>query len=157
MLPFCSARTACYTTYMFKEPEKKHILIIEDETDLRESLKVSLIHSGYEVTTVENTELALKQLSSIKPDLILLDILTESMDASIFLQRLRNLPSELRDTKVIILTNLDDTATREKMQQHDIERYLVKVQVSLQDILDSIDTALLPLDKSDVKNNSLEL
>lgn len=142
---------------MYTEPTQKHILIIEDEIDLRDSLKVSLSYSGYKVTTTENTEQALKQLPDIVPDLILLDILTESIEASLFLQRLRGLPSELKNTKVIVLTNLDDSETREKMEQHQIEAYLVKINVSLQDILDSIDTALLPIKTTDGKPPTLEL
>ena len=130
---------------MFIEPTQKHILVVEDEKDLRDSLKTSLEYSGYKVSTAENSEEALRILPDLTPDLILLDILTESMDAGLFLQRLRHLPSELKHTKVIVLTNLDDDPTREKMMQHGIDAYLVKIQVSLQDILDHIDTALLPI------------
>ena len=142
---------------MFREPTQKHILIVEDESDLRDSLKVSLKISGYAVTTTENSAEALRRLPDIQPDLILLDILTESMDAGLFMQRLRNLPSELKHTKVIVLTNLDDSETRAKMEQHGIEAYLVKINVSLQDILDSIDVALLPISDTDGKPPTLEL
>ncbi len=133
---------------MFTEPKQKHILIVEDEMDMRDSLQTSLRASGYEATAVKNSAEALEHMAEIKPDLILLDILTNSIDAGLFMQKLRNLPLELGSTKVVVLTNLDDSDTRAEMEKYGIEAYLIKINVSLEDILNSIETALLPIDRT---------
>lgn len=112
----------------------KRILIIEDEPDIREALQTNLIAEGYLVKAVETSELGLKSVISTKPDMILLDVMTHSMHAAAFLERLRQLPDGENDSRVIVLTNLDNDITREKVKQYDIADYLVKAEVSLEHI-----------------------
>lgn len=112
----------------------KRILIIEDEMDLREALQTKLVHEGYRVDTAETAELGLKAVLCAKPDLIFLDVMTHSLHASAFLERLRSLPEGSNDSKVIVLTNLDNEVTRQKVMVFGIEDYLVKAKVSLEEI-----------------------
>lgn len=50
----------------------KKIMVIEDDTDIRETIVYALEDAGYEVIASENARI-LKHLDSHKPDLILLD------------------------------------------------------------------------------------
>ena len=110
------------------------ILIIEDEVDLREALQTKFTGDGYEVTAVETSELGLQSIIENKPDIILLDVMTHSLHASAFLQRLRQLPDGKNDCKVIVLTNLDNEITRKKVMEYGIEAFLVKASTSLEQI-----------------------
>jgi DNA-binding response OmpR family regulator len=54
---------------------QKTILVVDDEPDIRDSVKTILEYKGYKVVTAEDGDKCLKKLREIKPDLILLDIM----------------------------------------------------------------------------------
>ena len=109
----------------------KRILVIEDEQDLREALQTKLTADGYIVETVETSEQGLQSVLDEKPDLILLDVMTHSLHAETFLKRLRDLPEGKNDSKVIILTNLDNDITRDKVMKYTVDGYYVKAETPL--------------------------
>ena len=51
-----------------------HILVVDDEPEIRELIKDILDEEGYEVTTAENAQAARDARRNRKPDLVLLDI-----------------------------------------------------------------------------------
>jgi len=53
----------------------KTILVVDDEQDIRDSVKTILIANGYKVVTAVDGDDCLQKASDIKPDLILLDIM----------------------------------------------------------------------------------
>ena len=53
----------------------KHILIVEDETDILELLTYNLGKEGYKVSSATNGERALNEIAKQKPDLVLLDLM----------------------------------------------------------------------------------
>jgi len=58
----------------------KTILIVDDDPDIRESVKEVMEVTGYKTVVAENGKDALKKLSKMKADLILLDIMMPEMD-----------------------------------------------------------------------------
>ncbi len=54
---------------------KKKIMIVDDEADIRTTVKAVLEKNGYEVVTAVNGDDCLKKLKKIKPALILMDIM----------------------------------------------------------------------------------
>ena len=66
--------------------ECQSILIVEDEADIRETLKELLVLEGYQVFTASNGQEGLALLRSIpRPCVILLDVLMPVMDGNEFL------------------------------------------------------------------------
>ncbi len=110
----------------------KKILIIEDDFDLSEALKTKFTVEGYEVRVSENSEIGLRSIIDDKPDLIFLDIMTHSLHAATFLQRLRELPEGKNDSKVIVLTNVDNDIIRQKLEVFGIEAYMIKASTTLE-------------------------
>jgi len=53
----------------------KIILIVDDEADIRDSVKLILTKNGFKVETAVSGDDALKKLKKIKPDLVLMDIM----------------------------------------------------------------------------------
>jgi DNA-binding response OmpR family regulator len=53
----------------------KTILVVDDEPDIRQSVKMILERNGYLVITAEDGDDCLEKLKETKPDLILLDIM----------------------------------------------------------------------------------
>lgn len=91
----------------------KRILVVEDEEAISRALVdwLSLPPEGYKVELAENGSEALEKLSQQKFDLILLDLVLPDIDGFGVLATLKERKD---DTKVIVLTNLD--------QPEDIQR-----------------------------------
>jgi DNA-binding response OmpR family regulator len=53
----------------------KTIMVVDDEPDIRSSVKIILEKNGYAVVEASSADDALKKLVKVKPDLILLDIM----------------------------------------------------------------------------------
>ncbi len=78
--------------------EKKKIMIVDDEPDLREILQFNLENAGYEVVAVASAEAAL-EICDRNVDLILLDVMMEGMSGFKMAEILRK---ERHDTVPII-------------------------------------------------------
>ncbi len=87
---------------------KKHILIVEDETDIIELLKFNLTREGFIVSAVEKGEDALKFIKHNKvPDLILLDLMLPGVDGLEVCRALKGSPATA-SIPIIMLTAKDD-------------------------------------------------
>lgn len=84
--------------------EAKHILVVDDEIDLREILQCNLENAGYIVDTAASAEEALSILSS-KHDLILLDVMMGGMSGYKMAEHLRKVQGN--DIPIIFLTARD--------------------------------------------------
>lgn len=81
--------------------EMKRIMIIEDETALRDELSVLLKNAGYEPIAVTDYSNVSEQMKSAYSDLILLDINLPNVNGETLLQDFR----KSNDTPVIMLTS----------------------------------------------------
>ncbi|OYZ01725.1 MAG: hypothetical protein B7Y37_06095 [Sphingobacteriia bacterium 28-36-52] len=79
----------------------KKILVVEDEKDIRDSLKTILELNDYEVETAENGQVGLDKAIERKPDLILCDVMMPVLDGFGLLEQLRKKSIE---TPLIFLT-----------------------------------------------------
>jgi CheY-like chemotaxis protein len=70
------------------------ILLLDDEEDARESLRVLLERSGASVTAVGSVAEALRRIGDFRPDVILSDIAMPEEDGYRFIRRVRSLPPE---------------------------------------------------------------
>lgn len=57
------------------------ILLVDDDLDLRDQLRVQLTKAGYQVTAVESAADAEKVLASSPPDLAIFDLMLEEADS----------------------------------------------------------------------------
>ena len=71
------------------ETPREHILVVEDDKDLRESLCEALELEGYHAVSAENGQAALRYLATgAQPCIILLDLMMPVMDGWAFHQEL---------------------------------------------------------------------
>lgn len=113
---------------------EKTILIVEDETPLRNALRDRLIREGFITLEAKNGQEGLEIALSQHPDLILLDILLPVMDGITMFKKLHADPWG-KDAKVIVLTNLNDNkmvADAIALGSHD---YLVKSDWKIEDVI----------------------
>ena len=69
--------------------KKGHILVIDDEVDIRESLEVLLSSEGYRVELAGNATEGLKRLESSTFDLVLLDLMMPDLSGMEVLTEVR--------------------------------------------------------------------
>jgi len=59
---------------------QKKILIIDDDIDLVETMRLTLENAGFEVIDAQDGQKGLEKISEAKPDLVLLDVIIETQD-----------------------------------------------------------------------------
>jgi len=69
----------------------KTILVVDDEQDIRQSVKTILEVNGYKVITAVDGDDCLKKIQEIKPDLILLDIMMPGIPVSEVVKNIKNI------------------------------------------------------------------
>lgn len=82
---------------------KNKILVVDDESDIRELIEYNLKKEGYQVVMAENGVEAIEQAKIHLPQMILLDIMMPEMDGIEACRVIRSLP-ELKDTFIVFLT-----------------------------------------------------
>lgn len=113
------------------------ILIVEDELALRDVYATRLQAEGYQVVLASNGEEALATAVSERPDIILLDIMMPKISGFDVLDIIRTTP-EIANTRVIMLTALSEETDRERGKKLGVDRYLVKSQVILEDVVNAV-------------------
>ena len=84
-------------------PQK--ILIIDDDKDMTEALKIILEDESYKVKVAFTGKQGLDAIREEKPDLIILDLLLPGEDGVSICRNLKNAP-EYKDIPVLVLTAL---------------------------------------------------
>jgi two-component system, OmpR family, response regulator len=80
------------------------ILYVDDEADIREIVQLSLsLAEGVEVHTAESGAQALQLMPTLRPDLVLLDVMMPSLDGPGTLRRMREEPVTA-NTPVVFMT-----------------------------------------------------
>lgn len=126
---------------------QKKILIVEDETSLRNALRDKLILEGFVVLEAKNGEEGLDVALRNHPDLILLDIIMPKMDGLTMLKKLRE-DVWGKNTKVILLTNLSDNEKVSEALLRGSYDYLVKSDWKIGDVVAKIRARLSEFSKS---------
>ncbi len=90
---------------------RKKILIVEDDTDLLEMLRLSFKGAGFSIATATNGIEALKKVRSLQPDLIVLDLVLPELDGFAVCEILRK-DRAMASIPIIMLTGLSSEFTR---------------------------------------------
>lgn len=100
----------------------KKILIVEDEANIRELLRLYLEREGYTVLEAENGVQGIKKWKSDKPDMLLLDVMMPVMDGWAVCREIR----AESDVPIIMLTAKGETADRVSGLEMGADDYIVK-------------------------------
>ncbi len=94
---------------------KGHILIIDDDPDMVEALSMPLEAHGYRVIHAANGELGLRMVKEQKPDLIILDVMMETITSGFQVSLALRSPdpnseyAAYRDIPILMLTSIHST------------------------------------------------
>jgi len=115
----------------------KRVLIVEDESSLREALRRKFEGQGFQVNVAEDGETGLQSAVDQKPDIILLDIMMPHIDGFSLLTLLKD-HQNLKNVLVILLTNLGQSDDEKRGLELGAVEYLVKADHSLADIINIV-------------------
>lgn len=87
------------------------VLLVEDEPDVAEIVRVNLVREGYEVVLAENGKDALARARDARPDVILLDVILPGLDGLDVCRQLKQDPA-VRAIPVIMVTARVDEKDR---------------------------------------------
>lgn len=92
-------------------PEPAKILVVDDDPDIVESLRLVLESAGYDVDTALTTQEAFSKVESYHPDLILLDIMMpDGTEGFHFVWKLRNqYPEQEANIPILVLSAIHHT------------------------------------------------
>ena len=74
------------------------ILVVDDDTNICELLRLYLTKEGYQVTTANDGEEGLEKFSQVKPDMVLLDVMMPRLDGLEVCRRIRKMGNTLKDS-----------------------------------------------------------
>ncbi len=117
------------------------ILLVEDDKSLREIYGVRLLAEGYDIVSAGDGEAALAMAIKERPQLIVSDVMMPKISGFDMLDILRS-TTETRDIKVIMMTALSSEDQRARGEALGADRYLVKSQVGIEDVVRTVHDVL---------------
>ena len=105
------------------------IAIIEDDQAISQMYRLKFEAEGYTVETAENGKLGLELAKTMKPDIILLDLMMPEMNGDEMLAKLRATTSG-KSIKVVILTNMGEQEIPEAVKKLNVAAVILKADMT---------------------------
>lgn len=121
----------------------RKILIAEDDFFIRDIYSKVFSLSGYDVKTAVDGMDALEKIKAETFDMILLDIMMPRMTGIDVLKNVRSLATPTKSIPIFIITNLGQQNVIEEAFKLGMDGYILKSQVSPQQIVDEINNYFL--------------
>lgn len=124
---------------MFNMPktEKPVVLIVEDDEVLLRALYLLFHNNEYTIASAIDGESALRMTERLKPNLVLLDLLLPKMNGFDYLKNIKANPA-LKDTIVVVLSNLGDRDSLDKAMALGAKDYFTKSNTDLATLADKV-------------------
>ncbi|MFC1595123.1 response regulator transcription factor [Patescibacteria group bacterium] len=116
---------------------KKKILLAEDDKFISRAYKDGLSSAGFIVILASDGNEALDKVKKEKPDVILLDLIMPAKNGFEVIEELK-MDDSTKNIPIIILSNLGQDSDIEKGKSLGAADYLVKSNVSMQEVVEKI-------------------
>jgi len=119
---------------------KPRILIVDDDESISMLFREAFQIAGFEVEFLLSGKEAIKRLQDVrqgdkeKPDLVLLDLILSDMNGIEVLKEARKY-SETKNLKIYALTNYSNPEFNEELMKEGIDKILIKVQYTLEELV----------------------
>lgn len=112
------------------------IMIVDDELDLREMLRLMFHKEGFETEVAEDGTEFLNKIDSFDPDIVTLDVMMPGLTTKEILEKLKNMK---RNPKIILLTVVRFSKEEKKklLKMGNVVDYVTK-PFEIDDLMDSI-------------------
>ena len=88
--------------------EKATVLIVDDDPDITEAMKVVLEYKNYAVNSAASVEQAMESLKNNCPDVMILDVMMESPQDGFILARQLKQDEKYKNIPILMLTSVQD-------------------------------------------------
>jgi len=112
-------------------------MIVDDNPDFADSLKILLETEGYRAVAMYNGENALKDIEKINPSLLFLDLIMPGMDGFTVVKKLRSQERWL-DLPIVVVSGAEITEIQRKSLDGLTQDYIEKSQFSKEIISSTI-------------------
>ena len=113
------------------------ILVVEDEKPMARAMTTKLRKCGYEVEMAHDGHEGLEKVKQSPFDVILLDVMMPYMDGFAFLEELNKMDLNAR---IFVLSNLSQEEDRRKARELGAEKFLVKSDISINEVIEYINS-----------------
>jgi len=117
------------------------IFLVEDDSVVVQMYRAKLLREGFGVEVAEDGLMAVKMLATVKPDVVVLDLMMPKLNGVDVLKYIRS-DSALKATPVIILSNAHMTNLAQKAAAIGAERALLKSSCTPGQLIDVINDLL---------------
>lgn len=119
----------------------KTILLVEDNDFIRNMYQLKLSKSGFTVVEASDGAMALEKLKTLKPDLILLDLMMPNVSG---IEVLKNLHKQtiVPALPVIVLTNVLNPASVNEAKELGARDYIIKTDLTPSQVVEKIKAVL---------------
>ena len=117
------------------------ILLVEDDKLLRQMYGERLLAEGFDIVSASDGEEAISMAINELPDLIISDIMMPKISGFEMLDLLKT-NARTSDIKVIVMTALGGDAQKQHSERLGADRYLVKSQVGIEDVVATVHEVL---------------
>lgn len=105
------------------------VAIVEDDQAISQMYRFKFEAEGYDVDTAGNGKLGLELIQSMKPDIVLLDLMMPEMTGDEMLAKLREQPWG-KNIKVVILTNKGEQEIPPAVKQLNVSAVILKADMT---------------------------
>lgn len=123
---------------------KKKIMVVDDEVDFTEMLKMRFEASGYDVIVANSGEQVVETVKKERPDAVLLDIMMPGVDGLTILKQIRVLDEKLPVFMVTAFSNEERVKLAAKLNA---SGFIVKSRQDLAEEIKNITSAIEIADK----------
>jgi DNA-binding response OmpR family regulator len=118
---------------------KKRVLLVDDDPELVESVRIALTSQGYEVLIAWDGAEALARVERDRPDLMLLDLVMPRRSGLTVLDRMHR--TAMRSTPIIMMTGTEEVRHREAARLRGVSVFLSK-PFAIEQLLREVETML---------------
>ena len=117
------------------------VAIIEDDQAISQMYRFKFEAEGYEVETAENGKLGLELIETMKPDIVLLDLMMPEMTGDEVLAKMRA-SAWGKDIKVVVLTNMGEQEIPESVKKLGVSHVILKAAMTPRQVAEVVKTEL---------------
>lgn len=119
-----------------RSPGHKRILIVDDDPDIVETVKIALEMKGFEVLVARDGNQGLAMAERDNPDLVILDMMMPKRSGFLVLEKLRR--TRVVPIRVIMMTANEGSRHKAYAQNLGVDGYLIKGKFPMEKLIEEV-------------------
>ena len=119
----------------------KKILVVDDDSFILDMYIIKFKEQGFQVETAMDGEEALKKIETVKPDIVLLDVVMPIMNGFDVIQKIQESKMP-RTYKILFLTNFGQREEIERGMSLGADGYIIKAHLTPSEVMEKVKEVL---------------